>query len=79
MENDRVKADAVEETEAVSKLVYLVEYRTTDLDDGKLGGVGGIRRRREDAQITLDLTFGANGIQKAGYCILEQDGSQWRA
>ena len=42
MEDNGVEADAVEEAEVESKLVYLVEDGTADLDDGEFCGVGGI-------------------------------------
>ena len=42
MEDDGVKADAVEEAEVESKLVYLVEAGAADLDDCEFCGVGGI-------------------------------------
>ena len=42
MEDNGVKADAVEEAEVESKLIYLVEDGTADLDDGEFCGVGGI-------------------------------------
>lgn len=44
MQHNRVKPDAIEEAEAVSKLVQLVEDRATNLDDGKFGGVGRVGR-----------------------------------
>ena len=42
VKDDRVEADAVEEAEVESKLIYLVEDGTADLDDGEFCGVGGI-------------------------------------
>lgn len=42
MENDGVEADTVQEAQAVSELVNLVEDSSANLDDGELGRVGGV-------------------------------------
>lgn len=70
MKDNRVEADSVKETETVSKFVQLVEHCATNLDDGKFGGVGGVRRRRKDTQVAFDLSLGTNGIEQPGDCVL---------
>jgi len=42
MEDDRIEADTIEETEAESKLVELTEDTTSDFYDSKLGGLRGV-------------------------------------
>jgi hypothetical protein len=39
MEDDRVQSYTVQERQREGKLVDLVEHRTSDFDDGELGGV----------------------------------------
>ena len=42
MQDDGIKADAVKEAEVDGQFLDIVEYRTSDFDDGKLGGMGGV-------------------------------------
>lgn len=72
VKNNRVKANAVEETKTVGKFVNLVEYSATDLDDCKFCRVGGVGGGRKDTEITLDLPLGANGIEQTSDCVLRK-------
>lgn len=64
MEDDRVKTDAVEEAQAVGELVDLVEDGAANLDDGELGGVRRVGRRGKDAEVPLDLSLRADGVEQ---------------
>ena len=70
MENDRVKADTVEEAEVDGELFDLVKNCAADFDDGKLGGVGGICRGGEDAKVAFDLALGTYGVEEASDGVL---------
>ena len=67
MENDRVKADTVEEAEVDCELVNVVK---ADLDDGDLCGVGGVGGGGEDAEVALYFALCANRVEQAGDRIL---------
>lgn len=70
MQNYRIKTNAVEEGERESELVDLVQNSATNLDDGELRRLGGMRRGAEYAEIALYFTLGANGIKKTSDCVL---------
>lgn len=72
MENDGIETNAVEEAEVDGELINLVEDGATDFDDGKFGGVGGVGRRGEDAEVAFNFTLGADGIEEASDGILER-------
>lgn len=63
VEDDRVEADTVKEAETRGEFVNLVEDGTSDLDDRKFCGVGGIGGRRKDAKVTFDLALGTDGVE----------------
>jgi hypothetical protein len=65
MEDDRVKADAIEEGEGKRELVDLVEDGAADLDDRELGRVVGVRGGGEDAEVALDLFLRADRVEQA--------------
>ena len=71
VQNYGVESNAIQETNTEGQLIELVENGTSDFDDGELGRLGGIGRRREDAQVTFDLTLGSNRVQKSGDGFLE--------
>jgi len=50
----------------------LVEDGTSNFDDGELGGLGGIGRRGEDAQMAFDFTLGPNRVQKPSNRLLQK-------
>jgi len=69
----------VEEGERVGQVIELVEDCTSDLDDGKLGRLGWIRRRREDAKVALHLAFSTKRVEETSDRILreiESEGSR---
>ena len=70
MENDRVKADTVEEAEVDGELFDVVEDRAADLDDGEFCGVGGVCRGGEDAKVAFDLALGTDGVEEASDGVL---------
>lgn len=70
MDNDRVESDTVEEAQAESKLVKVVEDSTANFDDSKLCGLGGVGRRGEDTEVAFDFTFGTNRVEEASNGIL---------
>jgi hypothetical protein len=49
VQNDGVESDAVQEADTDGQFIQLVEDGTSNFDDGKLGRLGGIGRRGEDA------------------------------
>ena len=71
VQDDGVESNAIQETNTEGQLIKLVENGTSNFDDGKLCRLGGIGRRREDAQMAFDLTLGSNRVQKSGDGLLE--------
>ena len=70
MEDNGVKTHAVEEAKTESKLLEIIEDRTTNFDDSKFGRLGRVRGRRKDAKVTLHFTFRTERIEEAGDRIL---------
>jgi hypothetical protein len=70
VENDGVKADAVEEAKAEGQFVDLIEHGATDFNDGKLGGLRRVRRGGEDAQMAFDLPLGPDRVQQPSNSVL---------
>ena len=60
MENDGVETDTGKEGKRVSDFVKLIKYSSSDFDDGEFCGVRRVRRRRENAEVSLHLTLGSN-------------------
>ena len=58
----RVQPHTVQKAEAKGELIKLVKDSASNLDDSKLGRLRGMRRRRKNAEITLNLTLGADGV-----------------
>jgi hypothetical protein len=80
VKNDWVEANTVEKTQAECKLIELVQYCTANLDNGKLRGVVGMGRGREDTKIALNLLFGPDGVKEAGDGVLcDENRRQWGA
>lgn len=71
VQHNGVEPDARQKAEAERKFVELLEHRTADLDDCKLGGVGGVGRGTEYPQVPLDLAFGADRVEQAGDSVLQ--------
>ena len=66
MDDDRIQADAIKETETKSEFIELPQHGTTDFDNSELCWMRGIRGRGKDAKIALDLALSSDGVQKAG-------------
>lgn len=70
MDNDRVESDTVEEAQAESKLVKVIEHSTANFDDSEFCGLGGVGRRGENTKVALDFTFGTDRVEEASNGIL---------
>lgn len=71
MEYNRVKPNPVQEAQAQSQFIEFSENSPSDLDNGKLGRLRRMGRRREDTEVALDFTLGSDRIQKSGNSVLE--------
>ena len=65
VQHDGVESHTIQETQAQRKFVDLVQDRASNFDDGKFGRLRRVRGRREDPQVSFNLTFCANRIQEA--------------
>ena len=67
---DGIQSDAVQKVEAECELVDLVQYSAAHFDNCELCRLGWVGAGAEDAQITLDLAFCANRVQKPSNRVL---------
>ena len=65
MKDNRVETEAVEETEAESKLLEVIENCPSNFEDSKFCRLGRVGRGRENAKVTLDLTFRTERVEQA--------------
>ena len=62
MEDDGVEPNAVQEAQTQSQFIELREDSTSNLDNGEFGGLGRVRRGRENSEVALDLALGSDRI-----------------
>ena len=67
-----VKSNTVKERKTKSKLVEIIKDSTTNFDDSEFRWMRRVRGRRENPEISLDLTFCSNRVQQTCYCVLEK-------
>lgn len=72
MKNNGVKANSVEECEAESQLIHIIEHCSADLDNSELGRLRRVGGRSEYPKVTFDLSFRSNGVQQTSNGILHQ-------
>ena len=70
VEHDGVEAHTVEEAQAQSKLVQLIKHSSSDLNDGELGGMRGMRGRGKNAEIALNLLLGSDRVKQPSNGVL---------
>ena len=63
MEDDGVEPHAVQEAQTQRQLIDLREDSTSNLDNGEFGGLGRVRRGRENSEVALDLALGSDRIE----------------
>jgi hypothetical protein len=62
MEHYRVEANTIQEAQAEGQFIYLIQYSSSDLDNGELGRLRRMRGGGEYAEVSLHLSLGSNGI-----------------